>query len=95
MCPVRLDAGYNKQAIKTALSVKFSPSIINHHLRLTKARQNIRYKHPVDDNVVYDQSTIQKVKAYVQHQKAHHFRDIDIRNVLLHYGYSRKLVNQL
>ena len=90
-----LDIGYDKKAIRTALKVKFPRSVIHHHLNLVKAEPKVRHPIPVSDAIEYDPRTVQKVKEYIMHQKEHHFLDKDIRNVLLHYGYSKRLVETI
>ena len=87
-----LYAGYSKNAIRTALKERYSASIINHHLI---GEPNIRYKDPAPDSTIYNSSTIAQLKEYIRHQRLQGFKDADIKEALLHYGYSNKVLTEV
>ena len=84
-------------AIRTALSIRFSGSVIDHHFHILKmgdVKPIIRFKKP-NTRPIRDEKTRLKLKEYVNLQKQAGFKEKDIKEMLLHYGYDKKSVDEM
>jgi hypothetical protein len=88
-----LQAGYTKHAIRHVLKLRYSSSIVRHHLSQIKDKPVKRPKAP--QSAIYPQNTINQLTIYIQHQKQLGFKENHIKQALINYGYSKKVVDSL
>jgi hypothetical protein len=75
------------------LKSRYNRLVAYHHLKLVK---NKPIKQPIAaDTTIYNQDTIEKLVAYVTHQKLQGCKDKDIKLALINYGYSKKIIEEV